>query len=153
MDLTFTKKAVIDASCVDTNERKVNRIMDLNNSIVLEKYSSAEIPMDDWEITDVFDDILMCVYADVPEDTDGDYIVRRGITIPLDVTKHTWRIVRVLKKGKKASEDINEGDLLMIPGDRGISCVQQSSGERQRFIFINEERVFCKVTERADETE
>lgn len=127
--------------------------MNLNNTIVLEKYASAEIPMDDWDIIDVFGDILLCRFADIPEGDDGSHIMRNGIAIPLDVSRHTWRIVEVLKKGLKASSEINIGDRLMIPNDRGISCVQQSSGKREKFIFINEDRIFCKVQNKELKTE
>jgi hypothetical protein len=119
--------------------------MDMNKAIVLEKYADTEIPMSDWNITGVFHDILMCRYADVPEGDDGSHIIRNGIVVPLDVRTGTWRVVEVLKKGASSSDDISVGDLLMIPNDRGISCVQSHDGKKERFIFINEERIFCKV--------
>lgn len=118
----------------------------MNKPIILEKYADTEIPMSDWNIIDVFHDILMCRFADVPEGDDGTHIIRNGIVVPIDVRTGTWRVVEVLKKGPKASDTIEVGDLLMIPNDRGISCVQQHDGNKERFIFINDERVFCKVT-------
>lgn len=123
--------------------------MSINNLIDIEKYRSAEIPMEDWNITGVFGDILLCEFVDVAEGgVEGDYILRGGIAVPLDTTRHTWRIVKVLQKGVKSSGEINVGDLLMIPNDRGIPCVQKNGKKKENLIFINEDRVFCKVEKR-----
>jgi hypothetical protein len=120
--------------------------MSLNNLIDIEKYKSAEIPMEDWNIIGVFGDILLCKFVDVADSgVEGDYILRGGIAVPLDVSRHTWRIVEVLKKGVKTSSEIDIGDLLMIPNDRGIPCIQKNGKKKENLIFINEDRVFCKV--------
>ena len=119
--------------------------MSMNNLIELEKYKGAEVPMDDWNITGVFGDILLCRFVDAQDGPGGEYVMRNGIAVPLDVTKHTWRIVEVVQRGFSVSKHIKVGDLLMIPNDRGIPCVQRTGKTKDNLIFINEERVFCKV--------
>lgn len=122
--------------------------MSIGNLIDVERYKTAEIPMEDWNIVGVFGDILLCKFVDVEEGNfgEGEYITRGGIAVPLDVTKHTWRIVEVLQRGPKVTDEINVGDLLMIPNDRGIPCVKKNDqGKKESLIFINEDRVFCKV--------
>ena len=83
----------------------VNRI-DMNNSMILEKYSSTEVPMSDWNIEEVFSDVLMCTYADTPEGGDGDHVLRKGIVVPINVKTHTWRVVEVIKKGNPNTDNI-----------------------------------------------
>lgn len=122
--------------------------MSVSNLIELETYKGAEVPMDDWNIVGVFGDILLCRFVDSQDGPGGEYVMRHGIAVPLDVTKHTWRIVQVLKRGKEVSPEISEGDLLMIPNDRGIPCVQRIGKKKENLIFINEARVFCKVEEK-----
>ena len=126
--------------------------MSLGNLIELEKYRGAEVPMDDWKIIGVFGDILLCKFVDSQEGPGGEYVMRNGIAVPLDVTKHTWRIVQVLQAGPEVSKEIKAGDLLMIPNDRGIPCVQKVGKVKENLIFINEARVFCKVEERKPST-
>ena len=124
--------------------------MSLNNLIELEKYRSAEVPMDDWNIKGVFGDIMLCRFVDAQDGPGGEYVLRNGIAVPLDVTKHTWRIVEVLKKGPEVHDYIKEGDLLMIPNDRGIPCVQRHGKKKENLIFINESRAFCAVDRKGE---
>lgn len=120
--------------------------MDLTKLNNLERYAGSEIPMEDWRITAVFGDILLCKFVDAEEGPGGgEFVVRNGISIPLDVTKHTWRIVKVLQIGPDASSLIKVGDYLMIPNDKGLPCVQKNGNKREKLIFINQDRVFCRV--------
>lgn len=116
------------------------------NKIELEKYAGVEVPMGDWDIVGVYDDILMCEYVDVDDSVgDGLYVIRDGISVPLDTVRNSWRIVKALQVGPQA-KGVEVGDLLMIPNDRGIPCVQRTEdGKKKHFVFINTDRVFCKV--------
>lgn len=110
-------------------------------SLNLDECNRDSIPSD-WEITDVFGDILMCEFVD--ENVNGE-VMRTGIWVKQDITQHLWRIVRVLKVGPNASDRIKEGDCVMIPGDKGIRGLQKDG---RKVIFINEPRLFAKVKPR-----
>jgi hypothetical protein len=118
----------------------------LSSRIELEKYAGVEIPMGDWDIVGVYDNIIMCEYVDLDDSFgDGLYIVRDGISIPLDTVRTSWRIVKALHIGPEA-KGVEVGDLLMVPGDRGIPCIQRTeNGKKKYFVFINMDRIFCKV--------
>lgn len=109
-------------------------------SLNLDECQRLSIPTD-WDICEVFGDILMCERAD--ENAEGE-VLRDGIWLRQDITQNLWRIVKVLKKGPKATDYVQVGDYLMIPGDRGLTMFK----DRQKLVFVNEERVFCKVTPR-----
>lgn len=119
----------------------------IGNKIELERYAGVEVPMGDWDIVGVYDNILMCEYVDL-DDSFGDslYVIRDGISVPLDTVKAAWRIVKALHVGPEV-KNIQVGDLLMIPHDRGIPCIQRTAeGKKKYYVFINTDRVFCKVT-------
>lgn len=104
----------------------------------LDEVQRQKVPMD-WDITDVFGDILMCKYID---ENDHGEVLRDGVWLRQDVTHNLWRVVEVLKTGPGCSGNISVGDKLMIPGDKGIPSV---SNKGERLIFVNEERAFAKV--------
>jgi len=104
----------------------------------LDECERTGLPMD-WDIIGVFGDILMCKYVD--ENPHGE-VLRNGIYLKQEVTQNLWRVVEVLIVGPSASKNVNVGDLLMIPGDRGIPGL---SKDGTKLIFINEPRAFAKV--------
>jgi len=118
--------------------KEVNGIAPLD----LESCSRDAIPKD-WEIDSVMGDILMCRYVD--ENESGE-VMRDGVWVPLNMVQHLWRVVEVMKVGPQASENMNEGDFLMIPSSRGIPGVSKGG---DKLIFINEPRVFAKVVKSA----
>jgi len=107
-------------------------------SLNLDECNKSSLPSD-WEIAGVFGDILMCEYID--ENLNGE-ILRDGIYLKRDITQNLWRVVKVLKVGPSSSERIKEGDMLLIPGDRGIPGITKQG---KRLIFVNEPRVFARV--------
>lgn len=111
-------------------------------SLRLDSCSKTQIPAE-WEIDEVFGDIIMGTYVD--EVADGE-IMRGGIVIQQDIARTAWRVVKVIKKGPKVSDRIEPDDCLMVPGDRGIPGVDKDG---QKLLFFNEERVFAKVKPRA----
>lgn len=113
-------------------------------AVDLEKMKGIELPDNEWDITDVLDDIIMVQFVDVPEDGDGDYIMRRGIVVKTDPAKMLWRVGKVIIHGPKCSKQIKKGTYILMPNDRGIHVPQ--IGEFKHVAFINEERIFglCK---------
>jgi len=107
--------------------------------IEIEQYTNAVLP-EDYEITEVLDDIIMAEYADTSKD--GKEIMRNGIFIPEAIAdQKAWRIGRVLKTGPRVGNNSlkTEGTLFIFPGDRGIRSIARNG---RQIIFINESRIF-----------
>lgn len=107
-------------------------------SLNLDQMQGNAIP-NDYEITGVLGDILMCEIAD--ESTTGE-VLRNGIWIKPDVTHKMWRVAQVSKMGPKCSSNIKIGDYVMYPSDKGIPMISRNS---KKVIFLNEERIFAIV--------
>lgn len=119
-----------------------SQLPDRNHGLTdIEVYSKMSLPTD-YEITEVLGDIIMAEYVDC--DDDGQLVNRGGILVNNDVTRNTWRVAKILKRGKGCSDIIQEGKLIMFPNDKGIPSVTQN---KKPAVFINEERIFgiCEV--------
>tara|TARA_R110000772_G_scaffold173482_3_gene285422 strand:+ start:39 stop:410 length:372 start_codon:yes stop_codon:yes gene_type:complete len=110
----------------------------------IEKYAIESVPTQDWEFTQLLDDIIMCRYIDA--DDDGN-VKRNGIFIPTDATKQVWRVAEVIMVGDTVPDYITPGVKLMFPSDKGIPAVTRDG---TNIIFLNVERIFG-IVERADE--
>jgi hypothetical protein len=107
--------------------------------IELEQYANAALP-EDYEITEVLDDVIMGEYADLSEN--GKEIIRNGIYIPEAVAEQkAWRVGRVILAGPNVrSENLKvPGTHFIFPGDRGIRSFMKNG---KQLIFINEARLF-----------
>lgn len=111
--------------------------------VQVESYKGEVIPLDKWEVISPMEDIIMAEYVDTE---DGDNVERDGIIIPKSMNEKTWRVVKVLKRGPKVSDIIQEGSFLITPGDKGIPTIMTSkTGKKKFLLFINEARIFCVV--------
>ena len=103
--------------------------------VEIEEYRNNPLP-EDYEITQVLDDIIMAEYADLSED--GQNVVRNGILLPQGVVdQRAWRVAKALVVGPRTS--VKPGQYFIFPGDKGIKGL--SKGGKQ-VIFLNEERIF-----------
>lgn len=105
----------------------------------LEKYHDATFS-EDYEITDLFGDTIMVVYTD--QGANG-HVKRGALWVDPDVTYRMWRVGKVLLKGPKCSDNIQVGDMVLFPNDRGITGIKHKGMEVR---YINEDRLFGKVT-------
>jgi hypothetical protein len=104
----------------------------------IEKYHGVQLP-EDFEITELFGDTLMVVYTDAT--TDG--MIKRGsLYVDPSVTYSMWRVGKVLLKGPKCTNNIEVGDMVLFPNDRGIPGIKHAG---QEVRYINEDRLFGKV--------
>lgn len=113
--------------------------------IELEQYKNSELPIDDYNIVQVLDDIIMAEFVDVSPD--GQSITRGGIHIPMDIADtKAWRVAKTVLAGDKVPEYLKpKGTHFIFPGDRGIRSILNNGTQ---LVFINAERIFCVVTPR-----
>mgnify|MGYP003147631639 CR=1 FL=1 len=100
---------------------------------------------DDYELSFIFDDILLIEYAD---ETDKGEIERNGIVIPANAMNKAWRRGRVILAGPDVKYT-KEGDIVIFPNNMGVTISNvtiTNKGRIKNGLFLNEERMFgiCK---------
>tara|TARA_R110002167_G_scaffold67992_3_gene192090 strand:- start:1210 stop:1626 length:417 start_codon:yes stop_codon:yes gene_type:complete len=106
---------------------------------------------DDYELSMIFDDILLVEYVD---DNETGEIQRNGIFVPTNALTKAWRRAKVILAGPKA-EYTKPGDIVIFPNNLGVTVanIDVNGSTIKRGIFLNEDRLFgiCKVKD--DNTE
>tara|TARA_R110002124_G_scaffold223675_2_gene388970 strand:- start:838 stop:1254 length:417 start_codon:yes stop_codon:yes gene_type:complete len=106
---------------------------------------------DEYELTMIFDDILLVEYID---DNETGEIQRNGIFVPTNALTKAWRRAKVILAGPKA-EYTKPGDIVIFPNNLGVTVanIDVNGSTIKRGIFLNEDRLFgiCKVKD--DNTE
>ena len=109
--------------------------------IDLSTHSEGDIGLsDDFELTMIFDDILLVEYID--ENEHGE-IERNGIYVPTNAVTKAWRKAKVILAGPKA-EYATPGDIVLFPSNLGVTVANiDVNGETvKKGIFLNEDRLF-----------
>lgn len=109
----------------------------IKGKIQIENYPAESIMLDEWNLTKVLDDILMCQYIDTNED--GTEVKRGSIYVPINVTTFAWRLAKVILAGPKCNT-VKEGDVIMFPNDKGLQVANLNG--MKNIVFLNENRIF-----------
>lgn len=117
--------------------------------IDLEGHSDGDFGLgDEYNLSFVFDDIILVEFIDEDSDGAGDTIMRGGIYVPTNTLSKAWRKGKVILAGpevKYAKKD----DIVMFPNDKGApvsNMVIDGYGKIGKGMFLNEQRLFgiCK---------
>ena len=109
--------------------------------IDLSTHSEGDIGLtDDFELTMIFDDILLVEYVD--ENEHGE-IQRNGIYVPTNAVTKAWRKGKVVLAGPKA-EYAKKGDVVIFPSNLGVTVanIDVQGTTVKKGIFLNEDRLF-----------
>ena len=109
----------------------------IGGKVQLDNYLGHSFHLDDWTLTKVLDDILMCQYIDLNED--GTEIKRGSIWVPIHTVNFTWRLAKVILAGPDC-KTVNEGDIVVFPNDKGIQV--SNMNDYKHVVFLNESRIF-----------
>jgi co-chaperonin GroES (HSP10) len=109
----------------------------IGGKVQLDHYIGSTMNLEDWKLTKVLDDILMCQYIDVNDD--GTEVKRGSIWVPINTVNFTWRLAKVLLAGPD-SKTVKEGDTIIFPNDKGIQV--SSLNNLKHIVFLNESRIF-----------
>lgn len=109
----------------------------IGGKVQLDHYIGSTMNLEDWKLTKVLDDILMCQYIDVNDD--GTEVKRGSIWVPINAVNFTWRLAKVLLAGPD-SKTVKEGDIIIFPNDKGIQV--SSLNDLKHIVFLNESRIF-----------
>ena len=123
----------------------IDNLAPTRSLIDLSNPDKGDFGIDDYELSFVFDDILLIEYAD--ETKEGE-VERNGILIPTNALNKAWRKGKVILAGPDAKY-AKEGDIVVFPNNLGVTIngvAVTYNGRVQTGIFLNEERMFgiCK---------
>jgi co-chaperonin GroES (HSP10) len=109
----------------------------IGGKVQIDNYLGSDMNLDNWNLTKVLDDILMCQYIDVNED--GTEVKRGNLWVPINAVNFTWRLAKVLLAGPEC-KTVKEGDIVMFPNDKGIQVANLNG--YKNIVFLNESRIF-----------
>jgi len=109
----------------------------IGGKIQIENYANESIMLEEWKLTKVLDDILMCQYIDTNED--GTEIKRGSLYVPINVSTFAWRLAQVILAGPNC-KTVKEGDIIIFPSDKGLQVANLNG--LKNIVFLNESRIF-----------
>ena len=126
----------------------IDNLAPTRSLIDLSKPERGDFGIDDYELSFIFDDILLIEYAD--ETKEGE-IERNGILIPTNALNRAWRKGKVILAGPDAKY-AKEGDIVVFPNNMGVTIngvAVTGKGKITSGVFLNEERMFgiCKKSD------
>ena len=122
-------------------QRSIDTLATQKHLIDLSTHSEGDMGLtDDFELTMIFDDILLVEYID--ENEHGE-IQRNGIYVPTNAVTKAWRKARVVLAGPKA-EYAKKGDIVLFPSNLGVTVanIDCQGTVVKKGIFLNEDRLF-----------
>ena len=126
----------------------IDAIKPTRSLIDLSKHSDGDFGIDDFELTFIFDDILLVRYID---ETDEGEVMRNGIVVPTNAITKAWRKAEVIMTGPN-TKYTTKGDIVIFPNNLGVTVANIDVGDVGKIkggVFLNEDRVFgiCRQKE------
>jgi cellobiose-specific phosphotransferase system component IIB len=115
----------------------------------------SDFGLDDYQLSNLFDDVILIEYCDLHGGEDGsEYILRGGIAVPINQVHNAWRKGKVILNGPRV-QYAKVGDVVVFPNNMGIPITNlevEGYGKIKNGLFINEQRMFgiCKVNDKAN---
>lgn len=108
----------------------------------------TDFGMEDYVLSKLYDDIILLEFCDL-QGTEGEYILRGGIAIPVNQVHNAWRKGRVILRGPSVKYT-QVGDIVVFPNNMGIPITNlevEGHGKVKKGLFLNEQRMFgiCKL--------
>jgi hypothetical protein len=124
----------------------IDQIAPTRSLIDLSSHSEGDFGIRDYELSFIFDDILLVEYIDTANEGDG--VIRNGIYVPTNALTKAWRKARVILAGPDAKY-AKVGDIVIFPNNLGVTVSNidiANVGTIKAGIFLNENRIFgiCK---------
>jgi len=127
----------------------IDNLAPTKSLIDLTNKDKGDFGLEEYDLTFLFDDILLIEYVDlVEEGNSGDAVERNGILIPTNTLTRAWRKGKVILSGPD-SKYVKEGDIVLFPNNMGVTIsgvTIPGKGSVNKGVFLNEERMFgiCK---------
>jgi cellobiose-specific phosphotransferase system component IIB len=120
-----------------------------------DKMLPSDFGLDDYQLSNLFDDVILIEYCDLHGGEDGsEYILRGGIAVPINQVHNAWRKGKVILNGPRV-QYAKVGDVVVFPNNMGIPITNlevEGYGKIKNGLFINEQRMFgiCKVNDKTE---
>tara|TARA_R110001592_G_scaffold362363_2_gene675947 strand:+ start:834 stop:1256 length:423 start_codon:yes stop_codon:yes gene_type:complete len=130
-------------------EASIDNLATKRSLIDLEGHSDGDFGLgDEFNLSFVFDDIVLIEFIDEDSDGAGDLIERGGIFVPTNTLSKAWRKGKVVLVGPEAKY-AKKNDIVMFPNDKGAPVANMEIdgyGKIRKGMFLNEQRLFgiCK---------
>jgi len=127
----------------------IDNLAPTKSLIDLTTKDKGDFGLEEYDLTFLFDDILLIEYVDLAEDGNtGDAVERNGILIPTNTLTRAWRKGKVILSGPD-TKYAKEGDVVLFPNNMGVTIsgvTIPDKGVVTKGVFLNEERMFgiCK---------
>ena len=123
----------------------IDNLAPTKSLIDLSRPDRGDFGFEDYELSFIFDDILLIEYID---ETDQGDVLRNGIVVPTNALNKAWRRGKVILAGPHAKY-AKEGDVVVFPNNMGVTISGVNvtgKGKVKKGVFLNEERMFgiCK---------
>ena len=123
----------------------IDNLAPTRSLIDLSDPDKGDFGIDDYELSFIFDDILLIEYVD--ETLHGE-VERNGILVPTNALTKAWRKGKVVLAGPDVKY-AKEGDIVIFPNNMGVTISNveiTGKGKIAKGVFLNEERMFgiCK---------
>ena len=127
-------------------QRSIDTLATQKHLIDLSTHSEGDVGLsDEFELTMIFDDILLVEYVD---ETETGEIQRNGIFVPTNALTKAWRRARVILAGPKVKYT-KPDDIVIFPSNLGVTVanIDVQGSVVKKGIFLNEDRLFgiCKL--------
>ena len=127
----------------------IDNLAPTKSLIDLTNKDKGDFGLEEYDLTFLFDDILLIEYVDlVEEGNSADAVERNGILILTNTLTRAWRKGKVILSGPD-SKYVKEGDIVLFPNNMGVTIsgvTIPGKGSVNKGVFLNEERMFgiCK---------
>tara|TARA_R110001592_G_scaffold281222_2_gene548675 strand:+ start:834 stop:1256 length:423 start_codon:yes stop_codon:yes gene_type:complete len=130
-------------------QASIDNLATKRSLIDLEGHSDGDFGLgDEFNLSFVFDDIVLIEFIDEDSDGAGDMIERGGIFVPTNTLSKAWRKGKIVLAGPEVKY-AKKGDIVMFPNDKGAPVANMEIdgyGKIRKGMFLNEQRLFgiCK---------
>ena len=125
----------------------IDNLAPTKSLIDLTNKDTGDFGLEDYDLTFLFDDILLIEYVDKTQEGE---VERNGILIPTNALNKAWRKGRVVLAGPDAKY-AKEGDVVVFPNNMGVTIngvAITGKGKIRTGVFLNEERICTKHSSR-----
>ena len=120
----------------------IDKLIPERGLIQLSAETSIDFNIDDFQLSRLNGDVLLCEYIDITED--GDSIYRNGLHVPIHSQTKAWRKARVVLTGQDTQWS-SVGDVVIFPNNFGVEVHKmdvKGHGSLKNGVFLNESRIF-----------
>jgi cellobiose-specific phosphotransferase system component IIB len=127
-------------------QASIDQLTPTRSLIDLSSHSSGDFGIEEYDLSFIFDDIVLVEYIDVVAEGDG--IMRNGLYIPTNTLTKAWRKAKVILVGPQVKYT-KVNDIVIFPNNLGVTVSNISIsdyGKLKNAVFLNESRIFgiCK---------